>query len=282
MAELILAASNAWLRQLVGGVGPVFVLGFLIFWVQRWTQLSWVQTIGWRGLVFWTGWIGTPIHELSHVIVGKLFGVRIEEVSLFNPDTRSGVLGYVRYRLPRLRLTELPQVIGTFFMGIAPLFGGAFALLMLRLVLLDPESNTTFFDAASAFATALPNAEIVTLGSDFIHLVAESYRPIFEGHGRNLWLWLYLYASLAVGVHLAPSGADLQGALRGLGLIGVLAFIANLAVVGAGFDATSATSTIAEITAPVCTLLTLALALNVGHGAVAFALAAVKRMITGR
>ena len=66
MVDTITAAGEATVRQLVLGVGPLFVIGALLYVCQRWTQRLLAQVIGWRGVVYWTGWLGTPVHELSH------------------------------------------------------------------------------------------------------------------------------------------------------------------------------------------------------------------------
>ena len=279
--NVVQVAAEAWLRQFAGGLGPLLLLGALLFLVQRWTQLSLAKVIGWRGIVYWTGWIGTPIHELSHLVVGKLFGVRITEYRLFSPDPASGVLGFVRYRIPRLRLAELPQIIGTFLMGVAPLFGGALALIGVRTLLVDPAADEPFWRAARTFSATLADAPVDAMLSDFLALVSESYRPVVA-NADVPWIWLYVYVSIAIGAHLAPSSADLKGGLRGLVLLLLLGLAANVVAVGAGADPARATETIARLTAPMSTLLGFALALNVVHGAVAFGLASTKSVLSGR
>ncbi len=279
MLEILSAAGKAWLRQAVGGLGPLFFVAFVLFWSQRWTQLNLSRVIGWRGVVFWTGWLGTPIHELSHWIVGKLLGVHILELKLFAPDERSGVLGYVRYRVPRLRLAELLPIVGTFLMGIAPLFGGALALYGVRLALIDRTADQPFIDAVQRFSAAWPTAPIASLPAGFFSLIVECYRPIFGLGMTDVWMWLYLYISLAIGTHLAPSGADLRGGMRGFLVVAILAYGANVISILAGADPTAATATLARVTAPMTTLLLLALALNMGQGAVAFGLALAKRLL---
>ena len=83
---------EALLRQVFLGLGPLLALGVALFAVQRWSQRFWTQALGWRGVVYATGWLGTPVHELSHWLVGRLFGVKILEVRPFKPDERTRVL----------------------------------------------------------------------------------------------------------------------------------------------------------------------------------------------
>ena len=268
-ASAFALGATAWLQQ-SASLLPLFVLGTLIFWVQRWTQQGLIKAIGLRGMIYWTGWLGTPIHEASHVAVGSLFGVRFLEVRLFSPDVYSGVLGYVRYRLPSWRPGEWPQIIGTFLMGIAPLFGGALALLGARWLLIDAAADAPFYAAASAFAADLPTANLETLAPAFAEVLTQGYRPIVDRLSTDPWIWVYLYVSLAIGTHLSPSRADLRGGWRGFILLGVLTFAANVVAVGAGADPTAAVTYVAAAVAPLTTLLVFVLVLNLGHGAVAF------------
>lgn len=271
MGQLIEVAAESWLRQTVGAFAPMFLIGALLFWVQRWTQTTLVRLLGWRGLVFSTGWIGTPVHEVSHVLVGKLFGVRILEVRPFEPDERSGVLGYVRYVVPRLRLSELHQVVGTFLMGIAPLFGGALALLACRWLALGREENARFLEAGRAFAFALSSDRPPAVMEAGWNLLQQGYAPILERAPQDPWLALYLFASFAIATHLAPSQADLRGGMRGLLILLLVGLTGNVVALAAGADVSIVTALLAEATGPLTTLLSLALSLTVGFGAVLFA-----------
>ncbi len=276
VTEVLRTASEAWLRQAVGGLGPLFMISALLFLVQRWAQHNWARVIGWRGVTYSTGWIGTPIHELSHLVVGRLFGVRITDFRLFSPDPNSGVLGYVNYRVPRWRLVELPQIVGTFLMGIAPLFGGAAALILLRYVLVDRADDAAFAAAIQTFRETLARGAPGAAVDPFFTLVTESFRPLWN-NADDPRVWAYVYLSVAIGAHLAPSRADLKGGLRGFLVLAFLGFVANVVAVTQGIEPASATATIADWTAPMATLLAFALALNVGYGAIGFALALLRR-----
>ncbi|MEM7676547.1 MAG: hypothetical protein AAF449_11140 [Myxococcota bacterium] len=281
MTDLFVIAAAHWLRQLVFGLGPLFAMGFLLFWLQRWTQRCVVRVVGWRGVVYGTGWIGTPIHEASHVLVGTLFGVEIYEVKLYAPDPVSRVLGYVNYRIPQLSLGELRPVVGTFLMGIAPLFGGALALLVVRFLLVDSEIDRAFAQSAQALAGQLPAGDLQTLPAAFANLMAASYAPVLD-HPQNPWLWLYVYLSLAIGTHLAPSAEDLRGGRRGLIVLLLLSYFANVFALLIDAEPARATALLAQISAPMVTLLAFAFSLNLGLGAVAFALALLRRTLSMR
>jgi hypothetical protein len=82
-------------------------------------QRLWCWAFGSKAIYF-TGWIGTPVHELSHVVGCVIFGHEIEKVSLFKPEAETGVLGYVEHRY---NSKSLLHNVGCFWIGIAPLFG---------------------------------------------------------------------------------------------------------------------------------------------------------------
>ena len=81
-----LLRRDAFWRQVVLGTGTLFVLGALLYLVQHGTHRYLSRLIGFRGIAWTTGWLGTPVHEFSHALVGKLFGLTITEVKPFAPD----------------------------------------------------------------------------------------------------------------------------------------------------------------------------------------------------
>lgn len=99
-------------------------------------QKTWCAVFGHKS-IYLTGWIGTPIHEISHVLMCIIFGHKVEEVSLFKPEPDSGVLGYVVHRYdPK----SFYQSVGCLFIGMAPLFGNiVLALTIYNIAINNPE-----------------------------------------------------------------------------------------------------------------------------------------------
>lgn len=182
--------------------GPFVLFAIVIHFLERTIQRSLAERFGWKS-VMWTGWLGTPIHELSHVVMCNLFRHRVDEVALFEPDPNSGRLGFVRHSW---RKGNWFEELGNVFIGIAPLIGGSLALCLL-LWLFYPEA------IEAAFLPTDP-----TGGS--VNGIMESVSAIFQ---RVLVLdnflsgkfWVFLYLALCVASHMAPSGSDYQGAGKG-------------------------------------------------------------------
>jgi hypothetical protein len=270
VADFFSALTSAFCRQVVLGFGLMALIGALLSLTQRWIFQHLYKAIGLKGVVTWTGWLGTPIHELSHYVVGKLFFIEITELKLYVPDPDNGVLGYVRYRIPQMRWAELHKVIGTFLMGIAPIFGGAlFLLAALALTVRDPQ---TMFAEGQRFARLVEAAPPEAVVRGFVALVKAVYASIFA-HGAASWRpWVFLYVAMCAGAHLAPSRADLQGGFWGFVVLLIAGLFANAVALLLGANPANAAEALARLTGPLTVVLLVALVLNCGNLLLAVAL----------
>jgi hypothetical protein len=271
--ELLASLFSAWSRQLGAALLLPAIVGVLLHVTERGTQESLRRVFGWRGVVWWTGWLGTPIHELSHCIVGTCFAHKIDEVKLWEPDPRDGVLGYVRYRLPTSRLLRPYAVIGQFFSGIAPLFGGSLVLLLaLRIVVPDAHA---VFDAADRYSETLSTSRPAGVLSGFVALVRSVYGSVFAEGVASPRPWIFLYIALAVGAHLAPSPADMKGGLPGFLLLVFALLLVDAVVLLLGGAPGRAAGFLGHASGMLTALLFIALTLNVGNLGVASLIALV-------
>ena len=140
------------LQLLVILVTPFVVFTLIIHRLERFTQHRLAQRFGWKSIL-WTGWLGTPIHEMSHVAMCIVFRHRIDDVALFEPDVQSGRLGFVRHSFTRANWFER---LGNVFIGLAPLAGGALALAAL-LMMFYPQAVE---DSIKAHQTIPPDASV--------------------------------------------------------------------------------------------------------------------------
>ena len=122
MKEFFFSVGQAALTQLIGVLGIFFLFGWLLSIIQTWTQQKYHESVGWKGIL-WTAWLGTPIHEVGHMVFAKLFRHRIERVALFQPNEETGDLGSVGHSFAKY---SLYQRIGNFFIGAAPLIFGSY------------------------------------------------------------------------------------------------------------------------------------------------------------
>lgn len=87
------------------------------------------------------GGLGVVIHELGHAIFAYLFGHQVTKVQLLNLDYRqSGSLGSVNHRWND---RNVYQMLGNFFIGLAPYYMCSIALYFLQKFLLRTQFSLT-------------------------------------------------------------------------------------------------------------------------------------------
>jgi hypothetical protein len=213
------------LKLLLILLAPFIAFATIIHWFEMITQRRLAERFGWKS-VLWTGWLGTPIHELSHAFMCRVFQHRVDEIALFEPDRESGRLGYVKHSF---RTGNWYQELGNLFIGIAPLLGGSIVLAILLWI---------FYPDAANSAIELTRAEdglgaIEKLFSIVSNLVGSI---LAIGNFATVRFWTFIYLVLCVGSHMAPSGSDYRGASRGVYLFGGITIALVLILAFAGVD----------------------------------------------
>ncbi len=233
--------SNLTLLGAVLGfvAGAVIVLFTIERLVGRFVAHRW----GWGGVLL-TGWIGVPLHEFSHLISAKLFGHRVVDYRLFAPDPATGTLGYVRHGPTR---PTFYQRAGNFFIGVAPLVGGALGIGAIMIWTLGADRFLAWLQR-TADAPLFPWQHLEGWGSLFRHLAGRSVvLADLVWQARTPWLPLQLYLGIAVASHMAPSGRDLVGATRGAFLVLFLIVAAVTAATATGIRLTGALGLVAPL-----------------------------------
>lgn len=223
-------------------IGPFIAFAAVIHFLERTIQKRLAERFGWAS-VMWTGWLGTPIHELSHAAMCVLFRHRIDEISLFEPDTNTGRLGFVRHSW---RKGNWFEELGNAFIGIAPLVGGSVVLLVLLWM---------FYPGVFQFPaeTELESPKDPFAFFQNIVTVLFQLESIF-----SLRFWVFVYLVLCVASHMAPSRSDYEGAWKGgiMCMIGLatLIFVLSVAVP----DVSTIQANALRILAPLFALLSVA------------------------
>jgi hypothetical protein len=215
----------AFLRALAVCGATLFALCLLALFLhlhERWASRILARRLGWRSVLV-TGWLGVSLHELSHLTMARLFGHRIIAWRLFSPDPQSGTLGYVHHSYSR---RSAWQMLGHFFIGIAPLFAGLAALAGLLVWMLGPQ--TVF----GLFARLEPLTSWQSAISGVFGLFGSLLEAIWQK--RSPWLPLQIYLAACVALHMAPSRADMKNALYGV--LFVLAAMIALSAMLAAFS----------------------------------------------
>jgi len=219
--------------------------------------------LGWRAVLV-TGWLGVPLHELSHLVAARLFGHRIIAWKLFDPDPVSGTLGYVRHAYAR---RSSWQLAGQAVVAVAPVVGGALALAALLLWMVPAARLAELWNGHVATLAAVEPPAIadhwLQLGAALLAAGRELLAAIWQH--RTPWLPLQIYAGVAVACHLAPSRGDFASAVvPALLLVGG----SGLAALGGALAGVSLAPLVAMATLPLLALLPLVALFQGGYVAV--------------
>ena len=255
--------QTIWLLAVV--LIPFVVFALIIHWLEQRIQLRLASRFGWSS-VLWTGWLGTPVHELSHALFCLVFRHRINEIALFKPDLKSGRLGYVDHSFTRGNWFE---ELGNFFIGIAPLIGGSVVLTAL-LWCFYPDAATEILSIARGTEAVAPEDSMVGIISD---LTMSLIRTIAAPANWLTWrFWIFMYLVLCVGGHMAPSASDYDGAGRGVTMVAIILIACGLLVSLLGFETDELLRSLLAMLTPVIAVLSLTIAICFLATAVVFAI----------
>ena len=234
-----------FLSQIFFTVGVVVLFGFLIGLCRR----AFCKIVGRAGTVILliTGIIGTPIHELSHAIMCLIFGHRIEEIKLYDPDPDSGTLGYVNHSFNE---RNLYHQIGNFFIGIAPILGGS-GILLLLMRFMTPDVH----------AGVISEFELGFSVSGFFESWWNIIKYVFDfgNMSSGLW-WLFIVLAISISSHMELSGADIVGSLKGFSFLAGVLLIVDVSLYFISIDALeTVTSAMTSFSLSLSTFLALSL-----------------------
>lgn len=199
-----------FLYQIVFTVGVIVAFGLLIALCRR----AFVRIAGDVGtkILLVTGAVGTPIHELSHALMCIVFGHKIVEIKLYQPNSDDGTLGYVNHTFnPK----NLYHQIGNFFIGVAPILGGSAVLLLLMRILVPSvfDEVTSELQLIGLLSTNFLDPSTY---SGYLDLFWEIISDIFDfTNAGNVFWWLFVVLALMIASHMELSTADIKGGLQG-------------------------------------------------------------------
>lgn len=200
--------------------GSLILIGFILGILENRTNFYVQSVFGWKGIML-TAWIGTPVHELGHLLMCYLFKHQVVEFKLFDGKAKNGVLGYVNHRWnPKSPY----QSMGNFFIGMGPILSGT-AALILGMYFFLPESVVAF----SNYLTLNPKEPNQYIVTEIFALTIELFKSIFslENLGSASF-WIYFALAIGISSHIALSKEDLKGAWKGLVTIFTFIFLGNL------------------------------------------------------
>lgn len=206
--------------QLCSCVGVILLVGFVLGFFQDLSRRYWTSTFGRTGFLL-TAWVGTPIHELGHAIMCLVFRHKIVSMQWFPTNMQDGQLGYVSHTY---NTNSFYQKIGNFFIGVAPVFSGIAALVILMYSFV-PQSYQLLMKEIAAIKMEGTSSEIAYhIFSSAIVLWKSLFTITNFAHPSFL---LFLFLSVCISTHIALSRPDIDGALSGVITIFIVLLIIN-------------------------------------------------------
>lgn len=208
--------------------GTLILVGIVLGIIENRANFYTQRVLGIKGILV-TAWIGTPIHELGHLLMCYLFRHKVGKFKLVDLRSADGVLGYVNHEWDR---KSIYQSIGNFFISMGPIFSGTAALILGMYIFL-PGSSATFVN----YLTLSPGAEDPYQFTKIFTLTVELFKSIFSVENLNsAGFWIYFALAIGISSHIALSWEDLKGAGRGLATIFMLILLVNVAALILNID----------------------------------------------
>jgi hypothetical protein len=224
--------------ELIYLVGIFILIGFILGFLEKLSNTFLVRAFGPQGVLL-TAWIGTPIHELGHLIQCFIWGHRVTRVKLLQLNHPNGVLGYVEHQY---NLNSVYQRVGNFFIGLGPIFSGIGSLIG-GMYLLVPQSYATFkVEIHQNISLERLDLNVIKTIWGAVFAIVKS---LFTLHNFiNPAFWIFLLIAISISSHIGLSKADIQNSVSGLVMIFFLVFFVNI---GAGFLHINAYSMVVKI-----------------------------------
>ena len=215
--------------------GPLLILVlFLNFSATLMARLS-VSFWGSYLFLYGFGWLGCSIHELSHALFALIFGHKIKEITLFEPNSNGESLGHVSHSYNK---KSVYQKIGNFFIGIGPLLAGGLVLFLITGILF--KINVTEFFNFRISIDSLNNLQhFRQLSAEILNGLNACGNLLFSGNNVVWWKTaLLVYILYSIGGSMTLSKSDVKGAIAGFVWLVIFIVIFNISTLWIGDFAT--------------------------------------------
>jgi hypothetical protein len=213
------------LNQLFMLFGPLLALVVLLNITAIFTARLSVRFWGRNLFLYGFGWLGCSVHELSHAFFALIFGHKISEIALFEPNSNGESLGHVSHSYNK---NSIYQKTGNFFIGISPLLFGGIVLFFCVLLLFHFDVT-----ALSSFRISTHVLTDLTLlkqiGINIWNSLITFSNIVFTGSASVWWKSaLLIYILYSTGSSMTLSKSDVGSAISGFLWLIIIFLIFNL------------------------------------------------------
>jgi hypothetical protein len=277
--NFVIQVVTTSLYQFLSLFGFILIFGLLLYFISRSTRKAFSNSGHSKLDIYFTGWIGTPVHEIGHAVFCILFGHRIKEIKLFKPNSEDGTLGYVKHLYDS---KSLFQQIGCFFIGTGPIVFGTIVLFLLLYFLLPNYREISQIISGNTltgynFIDLLKNTGSMAITG--FQLLSGIFSP---ENFKEPYFWLFIYLSFCVSSHMQLSPSDLKSMLIGLITILLIFLIVNLATSFVGVNITSYIPKFGQFYGRILNIFILATAISFANFAISYTILAIIQLIRNK
>ncbi len=198
---------------------PIVIYGIIISFVNKKNSEN-LQTPSKWWIYTLFGFIGTPIHEISHLIFNLIFFHKVKKVVLYRPreGRKDGTLGYVNFTYNE---KSIYQNIGLFFTGIAPMIGGCAVVFLLEKLLLPEVFNNFEY-------IKIGSLNIIDILNNLKDGMIANIKCLFQNYSSLQNLIIFLALTFAISTHMSISIPDLKLAKKGWIMLEIIVLIISI------------------------------------------------------
>ena len=156
---------------------------------------------------------GAVIHELSHAFICLITGTTIKELNIFRLE--NGSIQYDRPKVPFLF---------DFFIATSPIFGCAFILILISIILGNPIRISESLPNEMTFSIKI----VFDYAKNFLDMIWLTLNSFWESGFRSISSILFTIASIIFTVSMAPHKSDIKYIVLGFIILGTILFVLEL------------------------------------------------------
>lgn len=204
------------MMQVVFSIGVIIIFSE-VFSIYHTLFIRLLGTVGVK-VMHYTSKIGTPIHELGHVIMCLIFGHKIIEIKWYQ-FVEEGHYGYVNHTFNK---RNLYQRVGHFFIGLGPIIFGTLIIMLLLYVIYNSMFELYLDTTIKMIHSNYEYKTSLVYIKNALELIPIILLKPFQFHW---WIWIIL--SIPIVLHMNLSQLDLKDSAIDLRVVLLIWFLLN-------------------------------------------------------
>jgi len=182
-----------------------FAFGFIVIvFTSFGIEKLWSKYINIKAVRFFL-FPGAVIHELSHAFICLITGTTIKELNIFKLE--NGSIQYDRPKVPFLF---------DFFIATSPIFGCAFILILISIILGNPIRVDETLPNEMTFSIKI----VFDYAKNFLDMIWLTLNAFWKSGFRSISSVLFIIASIIFTVSMAPHKSDIKYIVLGFIILG--------------------------------------------------------------